>query len=174
MTDLAQHDPAPTPWLDIALRTSVTGAFASVLTTAALAALARAEGHSPWQPTNATSHWLHGEKAAYEQDADASHTLVGYGTHHASTMFWALPLELWLARKPARNNGEIFLRAAMVAAAAGLVDYGLIPKRLTPGWEEVLPPRSVASALGVLALGLGAGALLARKAAPAPRRQRIH
>lgn len=172
MTEPAQQSSASTPWLDIAWRTSVTGAFASVLTTVALAAMSRSQGHSLWQPTNATSHWLHGDKAAYEQEADASHTLVGYGTHHASAMFWALPLEIWLAQKPTRYTGEVFLRAALVAGAAGLVDYGLMPKRLTPGWEEILPPRSIATALGVLALGLGAGALLARKSASKQSRSR--
>jgi len=37
---------------------------------------------------------------------------------------------------------------------AAIVDYGLLPKNLTPGWEEPLPVRSVAGGFGGLALGL--------------------
>jgi len=43
---------------------------------------------------------------------------------------------------------------------AAIVDYGLLPKNLTPGWEEPLPVRSVAGGFGGLALGLALGGLI--------------
>ena len=41
-----------------------TGTVASLASTAALALLARSQGKAAVQPTNSTSHWLHGDKAA--------------------------------------------------------------------------------------------------------------
>jgi hypothetical protein len=37
---------------------------------------------------------------------------------------------------------------------AAVVDYGLVPKRFTPGWEDPLPIRSIAGGFAGLALGL--------------------
>lgn len=133
------------------------------MTTAALAGLAKAEGKGALQPTNSTSHWLHGEGAGQVHKADLAHTGVGYATHHASAVFWALPFEAWLAASPARSAAGILGRAAAVAGIAALVDYALVPKRLTPGWEEVLPPRDIAAVYGVLALGLAIGGLITRR-----------
>src|SRR4051794_28364871 len=84
-------------WLRIGLSTLVTGTAASVVSTAALALLAQGQGKSAFQPTNATSHWLHGDRAASHGEPDAAHTLIGYATHHTSALFWAVPFEAWLA-----------------------------------------------------------------------------
>lgn len=146
----------------ILLSALVTGTTASIVSTAALALLARAEGKSPYQPTNATSHWLHGDGAGNHRGADVGHTLVGYGTHHASTLFWALPFQIWLAARPPRSRLELLRDASVMAAIAASVDYGVTPKRLTPGWELVLSKPSMVATFGALALGLTTGALLAR------------
>jgi hypothetical protein len=61
----------------LALSALVTGTIASVVSTAALAALAKVEGKSGVQPTNSTSHWLHGDRAAAQQGVDFAHTAVG-------------------------------------------------------------------------------------------------
>jgi hypothetical protein len=50
-----------------------------------------------------------------------------------------------------------------MSAIAAVVDYGVAPKRLTPGWELVLNKRSIVAAYGALALGLAAGALLTQR-----------
>jgi hypothetical protein len=149
-------------WLRIGLSALVTGTAASIVSTAALALLARAEGKSAVQPTNATSHWLQGDSAALYRGADAAHTLVGYATHHASTLFWAVPFEAWLAFRPPHTVAGLLRDACAMSAIAAAIDYGVTPKRLTPGWELVLSKRSVAATYGAMALGLAAGALVAR------------
>jgi hypothetical protein len=88
----------------------VTGTIASLVSTAALAALARYEGKSAVQPTNATSHWLHGDEAGRRESADVAHTAVGYVTHHGSAVFWALRFELWLARSPPQSTLNCWVR----------------------------------------------------------------
>jgi hypothetical protein len=149
-------------WLRIGLSALVTGTAASVVSTAALALLAQAEGKSAVQPTNATSHWLHGDSAALHREPDAAHTLVGYVTHHASALFWAVPFEAWLAARPPRTTSELLRDACAMSAIAAAIDYGVTLQRLTPGWELVLSKRSIAATFGAMALGLAAGALLAR------------
>lgn len=146
-----------------ALSALVSGSFASIATTAALAFLARSEGRGALQPVNSTSHWLHGEQAGSDRRADAEHTLVGFATHHASALFWALPFEMWLASRPPRRPLLLLRDASVMSAIAAAVDYGLVPKRLTPGWEEVLSKRSIAAAYGALALGLAAGAMITQE-----------
>jgi hypothetical protein len=140
-----------------------TGSVASVVSTAALAALAKMEGKSAAQPLNSTSHWLHGEKAADVGAVDAAHTGVGFATHHASALFWALPFEMWLESHPPRSNLELGRDAAVMSAIAAIVDYGITPRRLTPGWELTLSRKSMVGAFASLALGLAAGALVSRR-----------
>lgn len=139
--------------------TLVTGSVAI----AALAALAKMEGKHAAQPVNSTSHWLHGEKAARVGRIDAAHTGVGLATHHASALFWALPFEAWLAAHPPRSPVELARDAAVMSMIAAIVDYGITPKRLTPGWELTLSRKSMAGAFAGLALGLAAGALVSRR-----------
>jgi hypothetical protein len=50
-----------------------------------------------------------------------------------------------------------------MSAIAAIVDYGIVPKRLTPGWELSLSKKSMAGAFASLAIGLAAGALVSRQ-----------
>ena len=137
----------------------VSGTVASATSSVALALLARTEGKGALQPVNATSHWLNGERAASVRRADLAHTAVGYATHHAATVFWAVLFERWIgARRPVAPLP--MLRDALVLSAfAAAVDYGATPKRFTPGWEFVLSKRAMAAAYAAMALGLAAGTL---------------
>ena len=158
-------------WKEAGSACLVSGTIASLATTAALAAFAMAEGKGSLQPTNSTSHWLHGERAGAVRRADPEHTLVGYATHHASAIFRALFLERWLATRPPRPPLLLLRDASVVAAIAAVVDYGLVPKRLTPGWENVLSKRSILATYGVLALGLVAGTMLTQSGRARGRRR---
>lgn len=150
------------PSTRIILSALISGTTASLVSTAALSLLARTEGKSAYQATNATSHWLHGDAAASHAEADVAHTALGYGTHHASAVFWALPFQMWLAARPPRSRLELLRAASAVAAIAAVVDYVVVPRRVTPGWELVLSRRSMVATYGATAIGLAAGALLAR------------
>lgn len=142
-------------------RALVTGTVAGLASAAGLALLARAEGKGALRPINATSHWLHGGKAAACDALDVRHTLVGFTTHCASAVFWALPFEFWRAGRRAPSAGTLLRGACMTSAVAAAIDYGVTPKRFTPGWEQVLGKYSMVAAYGVLALGLASGTKLA-------------
>lgn len=138
----------------------VSGTIASAVSAAVLALLAKIEGAAPVQPINATSHWLHGENAGKIRSIDAKHTGTGFATHHAACVFWASLFEVLRAAAPDAAPARIVRDAAAVAVIAAVVDYGLVPRKLTPGWEEPLPIRSVAGGFAGLALGLVLGGLV--------------
>ena len=140
----------------------VSGTVASLVSAAALAVLARAEGKGAVQPVNATSHWLHGKEAARYRGADAGHTLVGFATHFASAVFWALPFEFWRSRRRPSTAGALLAGPRVTSAVAATIAYGVTPKRLTPGWELVLSKHSMVVTYAALALGLASGAKLAQ------------
>ncbi len=150
-------------WKETAVAAATSGTIASIVTTVALALLARSEGKSIFQPTNATSHWLHGAGAGRVRVADVSHTLLGYCTHHLSAIFWALPFEAWLGAGRSKDPATALRKAALTAALAALIDYRWVPKRLTPGWETVLSKRSVGATFAAMAIGLAVGGMMSEK-----------
>lgn len=157
-------------WIRISLSAVVTSTVAGLASTAALALSSAAEGKGVLRPTNATSHWLHGDRAARHETFDAAHTLVGLATHQAAMLFWAVPFHAWLALRPPRTRLDLLRDAAAMSAIAAAVDYGATPKRFTPGWELVLTKRSMLAAYGAMALGLAAGALVGRRIRGVPGR----
>lgn len=142
------------------------GTAAGFATLAAMTVSARGAGKHPLQPVNATSHWLHGEKAAAVRRADLAHTGPALITHFASCAFWALPFARWLVSRPPRSPLHMLGEASLLSAFAAAFDYGVVPKRLTPGWELALPGRAVAAIFAAMAVGLAAGGLAAQDKHP--------
>jgi hypothetical protein len=65
-----------------------------------------------------------------------------FATNHAAAVFWAIPLELWLATQPLAPR-TCCCATRPPSPPAAVVDYGLVPKRLTPaGRTRSLPARS--------------------------------
>lgn len=140
----------------LAGRTLRSGSAAAIATTVVLALRARAEGQALVQPVNATSHWFLGDAAGRSRAVDLKHTLGGYLTHHAASLLWAGVYEALRLWRPQRNPlGD----AAAVSALAAVVDYAVVPKRLTPGWELVVRPRSIALAYAAMGLVLATAAV---------------
>jgi len=140
-----------------------SGTVASVVSTVSLGLLARAEGKGALQPVNATSHWLNGDQAGSFTGADIAHTMVGYATHHAATVFWAVLFERWIGSRRPLAPLPMLQHALATSVIAAAVDYGATPRRFTPGWEFVLTKRSMAAAYGAMAVGLAVGALMTQR-----------
>lgn len=140
---------APTRWWARAL---LSGSIASVLSTAVLSVLSRRRTGAASSATNATSHWLWGARAQRADAASWRHTATGYAIHHASSVFWALGFERAIAGQ--RSARRIGAAAAGIAALAYAVDYGVVPRRLTPGFEARLPGRDLAAVYVAFAGGL--------------------
>ena len=139
--------------LETLAKAAFSGTAVSIASTIALALAAKAEGRRPIRPTNATGHWFRGDEAAASRAFDAKHTLLGFATHEGASVFWAAIFQAFQKLGPRRSAA---FDAVGVSALAAFVDYVVVPKRLTPGWEKVVSPRSIALTYGVIAFALWA------------------
>ena len=151
----------------------VSGTIASATSSLALAFLARLEGRGALQPVNATSHWWNGDQAASFREADIAHTAVGYTTHHAATIFWAVFYERLIGPRRPVAALPLLGDALIISAVSAAVDYGATPRRFTPGWEFVLSKKSMAAAYGAMALGLAMGAFMTQRSVPSRGQGRL-
>lgn len=135
----------------------LAGGLAAVLSIIVLAAAALLQGLPGWLPLNATTHALYGPEAAELHGIDLGHTGLGLVIHVVSAFFWAAVAVL-IARIPDRPNALLPWAIGLgVAFLAGVVDYGLMPARLTPGWELVLPPAGLVAGLAAIGVGVALG-----------------
>ena len=149
---------------------ALAGSLASLLSTAVLAAAGLRQAGSAVAPTNAISHWLWGDESLRAQRPTLRHTLTGYLTHHLASVFWAaMYSRLHGHRAAAKALPQAVAGGIATSAAAYVVDYHLVPKRLTPGWEHRISPGAMVATYGALAAGFALGALLLRPH-DAPRR----
>lgn len=140
--------------------TLTTGAVATAATTLAVAALGKAEGGNAVAPINAVSHILWGDEAASADGIDASHTIPGLALNAAAVTGWAGVHELLMPRRGPRGLGQALAAGAAVSALAYVIDYHVVPERLTPGFEKRLSNASLLGVYAALALSLAAGSLL--------------
>jgi hypothetical protein len=145
-------------------RAMASGSFAGLATTAAVALCGAREVGSAAAPINATSHVLWGDEAGTVDVIDVKHTVPGLLINTGAGVFWALVYELVLRCSKNPDRVTAAASGATVGALAYVVDYHLIPRRLTPGWELRLPRRSVAAGFAALGATLAiAGLLRARR-----------
>ncbi len=93
------------------------------------------------------------------------YTLAGYAIHHASSLLWAGVYETTRPQQ-ATLQGRI-ARAAGVSALAYAVDYHVVPRRLSPGFEHRIGTAGMCAAYAAFAVGL---LLATRRSAAASRR----
>lgn len=120
-------------------------------TTIALPLIALAHGARPLSAINASAHWLD-QTAGATTGPHPVFTPVGLATNIAAAALWGGVMGAALSR-----SGHPVLAATAVAATAAMVDYGLMPRRLTPGWEMALPRSAVVAAFAAMAVGMAAG-----------------
>lgn len=138
----------------------VSGSAASLASAAALMACSAIHEGSAAGGLNGPSQWLWGEAEAYSREATLRHTAVGYGIHHATSIFWALLHETVFGgsrrRKPALQHCA---EAVASAATAYVVDYHLTPPRLRPGFEKHVSRNGMVAAYAAFAAGLAITAI---------------
>ena len=152
----AQRSAAPPSLRAFATRVLATGTVASVASSLAATLLGHHRTRSYASASNATSHWVWGDEAGDRHRADVPHTLVGYCIHHASSVFWATAYEGWLA---SRRPPHPVAAAAAVTLVAYMVDYHVVPRRLTPGFERHLHKGDMLLTYVAFGAGLAAAAL---------------
>lgn len=159
-------------WANAIGKGMLSGSIASVASTIVLSLRGQHEEGTAYAPTNATSHWLWGQRAIRRNGPSARYTLVGYAIHHASSTLWAVIYEKWLSQQPGRQAPAPPLAGgAAVAALACFVDYQLTPKRLRPGFEQRLSKGSLVLVYGAFGLALGIRGLVADRVRANRQRQ---
>ena len=154
-------------------RALTSGTISGLATATAALVEGKRETGSYYAPLNATSHIIWGDEAALQDSPSLKYTLTGFLLNHASAIFWALFYEKLFGRHSAGHGraracsrtapaplAEPILGAAAVTTAAYVIDYHLIPKRFTPGFEKRLSAKSLATIFVTLAIGLAARDLI--------------
>jgi hypothetical protein len=129
-------------------------AMASAASTGALRA-----GHAPYAALNAVTHCLWPD-ASSQETPSIKYTALGATIHMGSAVFWGVLFESLCGRR-SRPAG-IVSAAAATALIAYVVDYHVVPKRFTPGFEAHVSTRSLAMTYVALAAGLAIAALARR------------
>jgi len=139
-----------------------SGSVASVITTAVLAGCGSKERGAAAAGLNGPSQWVWGRAAARQRTFSVRHTVVGYLIHHAMSIFWATLFERIRDKQEASVPATLGAAAA-TSAAACLVDFRVVPKRLSPGFERQLSRTALFVTYAAFALALAAAATKARK-----------
>jgi hypothetical protein len=154
---------APRRATDRALATGTlsTGVLAALLSTAILLWRGRIDTRHAAAPINAISHWLWPDEATRRNRPTWKHTGTGMAVHMGSSLLWSTIYAWWRARRRFPTALNAATDAAALTAAAAVVDLALVPKRLTPGFEQRLSRPSLVTVYAGFALGLAVGGMLA-------------
>jgi hypothetical protein len=144
-----------------ALRDSLfSGAVATVAVVATAAALGKKYHGSARAPVGAASHVIWGDRAGDIDSQPPEVTIPGLMINGAACVFWAVLYEKLVGENP--DATRALMTGGGVAALAYAIDYHVVPRRLTPGFELTLPPRALFGIFAALALGLGLSSRLRR------------
>ena len=137
------------------------GTVANVASLVALAACSKSETGSALAGVNAVSHWAWGDAEVRRNGFSWKYTVIGALTNQAASAFWAFCFErLFASRHPQVAVPRLLGEAAVISALACAVDYGITPKRLTPGYELRLSRSSLFAVYIAFAGGLALGNVL--------------
>ena len=152
----------------VATAITQTATAATAFTTVAATFCGVLENRNAAAPVNAVSHIAFGDKAARQDAVSMQYTGVGAALNSAAMVSWAGFHHLVFRPHQRRASfADAFVRGAVTAAIAYVVDYHVVPKRLTPGFEKRLSNRSLFVIYAALAAGLALGDQLSQRAAAA-------
>ena len=144
-----------------AQRALFSGTSASISSAIALSICSRIDEGSFAGGLNGPSQWLWGEAEAYTREASVRHTVVGYGIHHLTSVFWATLYERTFGEPGKRKTAlRRCAEAAVSATGAYVVDYYLTPPRLRPGFKKHVRTPSMFVVYGAFAFGLAAAGII--------------
>ena len=139
----------------------LSGTIVSASTAATAAACGARDSGSAIAAVNGVSHILWGSDAANVRAADLKHTVPALLLNTGATIFWAAIYERIFGHAADRGHiSKALLGGGAVATLAYVTDYHVVPKRLTPGWEERVSNRSLGIIYVVLALSFPVRGLL--------------
>jgi hypothetical protein len=108
----------------------------------------------PLRMLNAVAHMVIGTRAYYTVGFDALATPLALALHALSVVLWGV---LFAALAGRLRGARLAAAAALLAAAAFLIDYHLVPERFRPGFETLLTTGELAALYAALGASLVAG-----------------
>jgi hypothetical protein len=146
---------------DLAQRIAEAAVAPAIFTTAAIPLAGYLENENAAAPLNAVSHIPFGDEAFRQDQPTLQYTATGAALNVAAMATWAAAYELLFGKAARRGNiAAGILGGAAVAGLAYVTDYYIVPKRLTPGFEERLSGRSMFGIYAVLAASLPLASLI--------------
>jgi hypothetical protein len=146
---------------NIGQRALSSGAAAGVASALAAAYGAVRSGHGPFAAINAVTHCIWPERSFRQESMSVRYTGVGSGIHLGSAVFWGVLFEALCGTRPTPK--AVIGAAATTAVVAYVVDYHVVPKRVTPGYDVHMTKGALGLTYVALAIGFAAVAI-ARKA----------
>lgn len=135
----------------------------TLATFAAVALCGQIENGNAAAPLNAISHISYGDEALAQEELSLKYTGTALLLNKSANASWAALHEMLVGESQDDGNVAASLAGgALIAALAYFIDFRLVPKRLTPGFEHKLSGRSLLFVYVVLALALGLGGLRRR------------
>jgi hypothetical protein len=141
----------------------LTGVITAVATFALPALLRARRGEPVAASLNAESHVLWGDEAARHDDVTPAYTGVGAATHLGACLFWSAIYEAAMGDAAKTTTNTDYAGAAAVAAGAYVIDYHVVPKRFTPGFEMRFSAGDMLAFFATLTATLPLRRLLARR-----------
>ena len=126
-----------------------TGTTAAVVVTAAILAAGKVETGDMWGPLNDVSHVVLGEEKSHVDGFRPGTTLLGLALQVAAMESWGIFYHLLFGRP---RFPKSVITAAVAAALIYGIDYRLLPRRFTPGFEHRLSRPGLFLIYAVLAL----------------------
>ena len=133
-----------------------TGIILSATTTVATIIASLAETGKPWAATNAIAHIVDGDDVEQPTNFDLRATSIGLGINATAMLAWAVLFEAGSEIAKIEPDAPTGFAAA---TAAWVIDYKLVPKRLTPGVEKHLTFGPILAIYAVLGTTLALSSL---------------
>lgn len=142
---------------------AVTGASAAFATTVVIPLCGRREGLTAAAPLNAVSHIVWGDRAAAHDEPSWQYTGLGTTLNAAAMVGWSAIFQVLAGERRTRTITRSIAAAMATTATAYIIDYHVVPDRLTPGFEKRLSSGSLCAIYFALAAGLVAGDRVAQR-----------
>ena len=139
-------------------KSSLSGTASGLLMSMVIAMASRARTGRTAPGLNAISHILWGGKAGRQRNWSFRYTVSGLLLNQLACLFWSGFFEALFRDRPNRLPGQGVPHVILVSFVAYLVDYHVVPKRCTPGFELLFPRAWYPSLYAGLAASLWAGA----------------
>jgi hypothetical protein len=131
-----------------------SGTVASATSALALMICGGLEGKGIAAPLNGPSRWIWGDYAGRRRRATLRYTATGFLVHHAASIFWGIVHQNVFHRWNESSRKTRVAHGLITATTAAVVDYGVSPKRLEPGFDNHLSLPSLVCVYTAFGLGL--------------------